>query len=89
MTRKNDRRGKRTIVGSLLMAGAALVMLPTAGLTQEWNGEGGHVLISDQFNNRVIEVDQATHKIVWSFGNGSDVAGPHSVVGVNDAERFG
>src|SRR5579863_7568675 len=49
----------------------------------------GHILISDQFNNRVIEVDRATHHVVWSFGNGSDVAGPHSVVGVNDAERFG
>lgn len=49
----------------------------------------GQALISDQFNNRVIQVDLAIHKIVWSFGNGSDVAGPHSVVGVNDAERFG
>lgn len=49
----------------------------------------GQLLISDQFNNRVIQVDAATHKVVWSFGNGSDVAGPHSVVGVNDAERFG
>jgi hypothetical protein len=48
-----------------------------------------HVLISDQFNNRVIEVNRATHQVVWTFGNGSDVAGPHSVVGVNDAERFG
>ena len=91
MTRSNDRRGMRTVVGSLLMAGVALVVLPTPeyAFTQERNGESGHVLISDQFNNRVIEVNQATHKIVWSFGNGADVAGPHSVVGVNDAERFG
>ncbi len=49
----------------------------------------GHVLISDQFNNRVVEVDRTTHKVVWSFGDGSDTPGPHSVVGVNDAERFG
>lgn len=47
------------------------------------------VLISDQFNNRVVEVDRETHKVIWSFGNGSDKPGPHSVVGVNDAERFG
>ena len=47
------------------------------------------VLISDQFNNRVIEVDKATHKILWTFGDGSDQPGPHSVVGPNDAERFG
>jgi outer membrane protein assembly factor BamB len=51
--------------------------------------EHGHILISDQFNNRVIEVDTTTHQVVWTFGNGSDVAGPHSVVGVNDAQRFG
>jgi hypothetical protein len=50
---------------------------------------GRHILIADQYNNRVVEVDRATHKVVWSFGNGSDVAGPHSVVGVNDAERIG
>jgi outer membrane protein assembly factor BamB len=51
--------------------------------------EPGHILISDQFNNRVIEVDPASHHVVWSFGNGSDIPGPHSVVGVNDAQRVG
>ena len=45
----------------------------------------GNILISDQFNNRVIEVNPNNHKIVWRFGNGSSTAGPHSVVGVNDA----
>jgi len=49
----------------------------------------GQVLISDQFNNRVIVVDKETHKVLWTFGDGSDKPGPHSVVGVNDAERFG
>jgi hypothetical protein len=48
-----------------------------------------HVLISDQFNNRVIEVDRRTHQVVWQFGDGSDKPGPNSVVGVNDAERVG
>ena len=48
-----------------------------------------NILIADQFNNRVIEVDPQTHKVLWHFGNGSDLPGPHSVVGVNDAERFG
>lgn len=50
---------------------------------------GGNILISDQFNNRVIEVNPSNHKIVWHFGNGSSTAGPHSVVGVNDAQRVG
>lgn len=49
----------------------------------------GPVLISDQYNNRVIEVDRFTHRVLWRFGDGSDVPGPHSVVGVNDSERFG
>jgi hypothetical protein len=48
----------------------------------------GNVLIADQFNNRVVEVDRS-HNVVWSFGDGSNVAGPHSIVGVNDAERLG
>jgi hypothetical protein len=48
-----------------------------------------HILIADQFNNRVIEIDPNTHQIVWQFGDGSDKPGPHSVVGVNDAERVG
>jgi hypothetical protein len=47
----------------------------------------GNILISDQYNNRVIEMTRAG-KIVWTFGDGSAVAGPHSVVGVNDAQRI-
>ena len=50
-------------------------------------GPGAHVLISDQFNNRVIEVDP-TGAIVWSFGDGTSVAGPTSVVAPNDAQRL-
>ena len=49
----------------------------------------GNILISDQYNNRLIEVNPNNHKIVWQFGDGSSVAGPHSVVGVNDAQRIG
>jgi len=49
----------------------------------------GNILISDQYNNRVIEVNPDNHRVVWQFGNESSVAGPHSVVGVNDAQRVG
>jgi len=49
----------------------------------------GNILISDQFNNRVIEVNPKNHKIVWHFGTGSDKPGPNTVVGVNDAQRIG
>src|ERR1700688_901849 len=51
--------------------------------------KSGNILISDQFNNRVIEVNPNNHRIVWHFGNQSSVGGPHSVVGVNDAQRVG
>jgi hypothetical protein len=49
----------------------------------------GNILISDQFNNRVIEVNPQNNKVVWQFGDGSSTPGPHSVVGVNDAQRVG
>src|SRR5579862_9131118 len=48
----------------------------------------GDMLISDQFNNRVIEINPPSHEIVWSFG-GSSTAGPDTVVGVNDAQPVG
>jgi outer membrane protein assembly factor BamB len=49
----------------------------------------GNILISDQFNNRIVEVNPSSHRVVWHFGNGSSTAGPHSVVAPNDAQRVG
>jgi hypothetical protein len=93
MSSTSARRNPRFRFGSILVAAtifsAALAPVRLSAQSQD-DGDGRrHILIADQFNNRVIEVDRATHKIVWSFGNGSDVAGPHSVVGTNDAERIG
>jgi outer membrane protein assembly factor BamB len=78
---------------------AALVFVisiwaPGTALLAEKHHEGefnekGHIVIADQFNNRVIEVDPENHKVVWQFGDGSSVPGPHSIVGTNDAERYG
>jgi len=65
-----------------LLAGSAQAGGPTFNTP-------GNILIADQFNNRVVEVDPATHQIVWTFGDGSYTPGPTSVVGVNDAERVG
>jgi hypothetical protein len=48
----------------------------------------GNILISDQFNNRVIEIDTAGN-IVWSFGRGPNDFSPKGIVGVNDAQRVG
>src|SRR5258708_8416057 len=48
----------------------------------------GNILISDQFNNRVIEVDRRGN-IVWQFGLGPADFSPASIIGVNDAQRVG
>jgi hypothetical protein len=48
----------------------------------------GNILISDQFNNRVIEVTPAGD-IVWSYGLGPNDFSPRSIIGVNDAQRVG
>lgn len=80
----------RLVVMSSFAAASMLVLtcgsLPARA---ESDSDHRHILISDQFNNRVIEVDAKTHKVLWSFGDGSDQPGPNSVVGVNDAERVG
>src|SRR5579872_961139 len=64
-----------------------------SALSAQAQGNGfntpGNVLISDQYNNRLIEVNPDTNEIIWQFGDGSSVAGPTSVVGVNDAQRVG
>jgi hypothetical protein len=71
---------------------SVLLCLPFAAAMQaadvgQFNTKG-HIVIADQFNNRVIEVDPVTHQVVWQFGDGSSTPGPHSIVGTNDAERF-
>jgi len=72
------------------MAGVFLVHSPAARADDDGGfNEEGNIVIADQFNNRVIEIDPKNHKVIWQFGNGSDVPGPHSVVGTNDAERVG
>ncbi|MBS0366760.1 MAG: hypothetical protein JSR67_13165 [Proteobacteria bacterium] len=72
----------------LPMAALALMAFGLPAGASDFN-EAGNIVIADQYNNRVVEVDPRTHRIVWSFGDGSDQPGPHSIVGVNDAERFG
>lgn len=83
----HNKRLARAVLAGLTVAGIATGLLYARPAAAQ--NDNGHVLIADQFNNRVIEVDRKTHQVVWHFGNGSDLPGPHSVVGTNDAERFG
>ena len=50
--------------------------------------KAGDILVTDQFNNRVLEINPKTQKIVWSFGTGSAFAGSTTVIAPNDAERI-
>ncbi|HEV2317557.1 MAG TPA: PQQ-binding-like beta-propeller repeat protein [Thermoplasmata archaeon] len=52
----------------------------------------GDLLITDQFNNRVIEVNPLTRQIVWSFGSGNPNycnPGAGTIIAPNSAERIG
>ena len=60
---------------------------PLRGQSSKFN-QPGNILITDQFNNRVIEIDAAGN-IVWQFGLGPGNTTPGSMIGTNDAERVG
>src|SRR6516164_6530227 len=70
------------------------VVFCTGAIANHGHGHHGHfnrhgnILITDQFNNRVIEIDPAGN-IVWHFGNGPNDVSANSIIGTNDAERVG
>jgi outer membrane protein assembly factor BamB len=81
------------VVALLALGGAGLTAPAASAASHHVSPHGGFntagdILIADQFNNRVVEVNR-DHQVVWHFGDGSNVAGPHSIVGTNDAERVG
>ncbi len=88
------RQRVRTLAALAIVAAVALLTWAAVAVSagaavppQSTFNRPGNVLIADQFNNRVIEVAQ-NGRIVWHFGNGSDVAGTHSVVAPNDTQRL-
>jgi hypothetical protein len=72
-------------IGVLALAGNVLAGDKT--VHREFN-QPGHILIADQFNNRVIEAD-TNGNIVWSFGLGPNDFSAQSIIGTNDAQRVG
>ncbi len=86
---RTRRSLQRWLSATTCIVGLFAAAIPVVASGEEDADSPRHILIADQFNNRVIEVDRRTHEIVWRFGNGSDKPGPDSVVGVNDAERVG
>ena len=89
--------GKRfllSIAGLLIMIVASSCGSSTQTTTSTSHGDHfnapGNLLISDQFNNRVVEVAPDGH-IVWTFGSGNSKLcnpGPNTIIGLNDAERL-
>src|SRR5260370_22663927 len=71
-------------IGSGLLLSANFAIAQNPGTFNQ----SGNILITDQFNNRVIEIDPAGN-IVWQFGNGPGDTSANAIVGTNDAERVG
>src|SRR5258707_74290 len=72
------------LIGCVILFSAAYSMGQASG---KFN-QPGNILITDQFNNRVIEIDR-NGNIVWQFGNGPGDTSANAIVGTNDAERVG
>ncbi len=79
----------------LLLSSMLVFASPNAEAGRIFSNEynhAGNVMITDQFNNRVIEVNPTTNQIVWSFGSGDPndtTVGPGHVIAPNYAERIG
>jgi hypothetical protein len=97
---KASSPAKLLLVG-LLVAALTVPMTVISASTLDDQGNGsdhhnnfnqpGNLLITDQFNNRVIEVNPHTKAIVWSFGSNDPSLcnpGPSTIIGSNDAERL-
>jgi len=86
------RRLAAPVIAAALALGSAGLSATAAAAAPRPHDSGfnqpGDILIADAFNNRVVEVN-SHHQVVWQFGNGSDVPGPHSIVGTNDVQRVG
>jgi hypothetical protein len=74
---------------AFLLSCMAVLLLGTVlkGQSGKFN-QPGNILITDQFNNRVIEINPEGN-IVWQYGHGPNDTSAQAIVGTNDAERVG
>jgi hypothetical protein len=85
------RQWMSKVLLNALRAGMAItlpLLLGMSALAGTGFNTPGHLLIADQFNNRVIETDPAGN-IVWQFGLGPNDFSARSIIGCNDAQRVG
>ena len=84
-----DPKWHRRVGALVFTVGAILLSMTTSnGQTSSKFNQPGNILITDQFNNRVVEIDP-NGDIVWQFGNGPGDTSANTIVGTNDAERVG
>ena len=81
----------RLTVSAILVVSISLAMLVPIGAMKTVNAASGfnapgNILITDQFNSRVIEINLSGN-IVWTFGNGHGDTSANAIAGTNDAER--
>src|SRR6202140_880591 len=82
------------LVAATALLVATTISIRPVGVVASERGpfnEPGNLLITDQYNNRVVELNPATRAIVWSFGSGNPSLcnpGPGAIIGTNDAERL-
>lgn len=100
MTNRSDSYRSRkflyaSVLAVLLMSTFSLAAQAPRAMAQDSDGDvfnkAGNILITDQFNNRVIEVNPETKDIVWSFGSGDPSLcnpGSGAIIGTNYAERL-
>jgi outer membrane protein assembly factor BamB len=86
--RLSRRLGLATALLAAVTAGLTAAVIPAGANEGEKFNEDGNILMSDQFNNRVIEIDRH-HHVVWQFGIGPNDVSDKSILGVNDAQRVG
>ena len=79
-----------TLTTILILSTLVAVLVPIWALRTAHAASGfntpGNILITDQFNSRVIEIDPSGN-IVWTFGNGHGDTSANAIAGTNDAER--
>jgi hypothetical protein len=75
------------LIAAAILTGSAILLsvAVSKGQSSKFN-QPGNILITDQFNNRVIEIDP-NGNIVWQFGSGPGNITPSAIIGTNDAER--
>jgi hypothetical protein len=89
-------KGHRFVKVLFVVLFVAVLSFPMVAVANRTNNHGGfnqpgNLLVTDQFNNRVVEIDPHTRTIVWSFGSNDPSLcnpGPGAIIGTNDAERL-